>query len=228
MSRDTELKKIVGQQIASQVKDGEVIGLGTGTTAEAALEAIGDRIAQEGIRITGVATSVVIAGKASELGITVVPLSKGLRLDWGYDGADEVTPDKILLKGRGGAMFREKLVARMLPRMVIAVTENKLVKSLGEKYPIPVEVVPESISYVERHLLSLGARTITARTGSNFYGPLFTENGNNILDVQFSEYSKELEISIKNITGVLEHGIFSGLPSVEVIVANEDGTISRF
>ncbi len=228
MASDTQLKEVVGAHIAARVKDGEVLGLGTGTTSEAVLRAIGKRIEKEGLHVSGVATSVVVSSLAAEVGVKVRPLSKGLQLDWGYDGADEVTPDKVLLKGRGGAMFREKLLAKILPKMVIAVTEDKLVKNLGDAFPVPVEVFPESLSYVESELLLLGATSIIPRTGTNFYGPLFTENGNHILDVRFSKYTKELEAAIKGITGVIEHGIFSGLPSVEVVVAKKNGEIDSF
>jgi ribose 5-phosphate isomerase A len=228
MASDKELKEALGTFIASKVHDGAVLGLGTGSSAEAVLHAIGKRISSEGIKVWGVTTSVVTTSIASDNGITVIPFSKGLKFDWGFDGADEVTPDKVLLKGRGGAMFKEKLIACMLPEFIISVTEDKLVKNIGERYPVPVEVAPSALPYVERELVRLGATSVTARTGTNFYGPLFTENGNSILDVTFSNYSSTLEDEIKVITGVIEHGIFSKLSSVEVVVASKDGEIRTF
>jgi ribose 5-phosphate isomerase A len=228
MASDKELKEALGTFIASKVHDGAVLGLGTASSAEAVLHAIGKRISSEGIKVSGVSTSVVTTSIASDNGITVIPFSKGIQFDWGFDGADEVTPGKVLLKGRGGAMFKEKLLACMLPKLIISVTEEKLVKNLGDRYPVPVEVDPSAVPYVERELVRIGATSIVARTGSNFHGPLFTENGNTILDVTFSHYSSTLEDEIKVITGVIEHGIFSKLPSVEVVVASKYGEIKTF
>lgn len=228
MASDKELKEALGTYIASKVHDGAVLGLGTGSSAEAILHSIGKRISNEGIKVSGVTTSVVTTSIASDNGITVIPFSKGLVFDWGFDGADEVSPEKVLLKGRGGAMFKEKLIACMLPTLIIAVTEDKLVKNIGEKFPVPVEVAPPARSYVERELVALGATSVVARTGTNFYGPLFTENGNTILDVTFQNYSSTLEDGIKLITGVIEHGIFSKLSSVEVVVGSKNGEIRSF
>jgi len=222
------MKDVLAKEIASRVKDGDVLGLGTGSSAEAVVLAIAERVKNEGISVSGVSTSMVTTSVATEGGIKVIPLSKAARLDWGFDGADEVDPSKVILKGRGGALLREKIVARLLPHFVIVVTEEKLVKRLGEKFPVPVEVIPESTFYVERELKALGAKEVSVRTGSNFYGPLFTESGNVLLDAKFSEVSPLLGDKIKAITGVVEHGIFSGFPSLEIVVAKADGSLEVF
>lgn len=219
------LKNVLADFVASRVKDGEVIGLGTGSSAEAVVRAIGRRIQNESINVSGVSTSMVTTSVASEVGISLIPLSKVSKIDWGFDGADEVAPDKILLKGKGGALLREKIVARMLPKFLVVVTEDKLVKNIGERFPVPVEVVPESIFYVERELLALGATTVVTRTGSNFYGPLFTESGNVLLDATFPEVTFALGSSIKQITGVVEHGLFTGFSSIEIASIKQDGSI---
>jgi len=225
---DKELKNILANYIALKVKDGDVLGIGTASTAEAIIKAIGERIKNEGIRVSGVSTSIASTVVAAQCGISVIPLSNVAKLNWGFDGADEVTPEKVLLKGRGGAMFREKLVAKSLPRLFIAITENKLVSKLFDNFPVPVEVYPEAQFYVKDELLKLGAISVSVRQGSNFYGPLFTENSNMILDVKFTEYNSELGNQIKGITGVIEHGIFSGFHNLEVVVIKNDGSIYNF
>lgn len=223
-------KEILAREIAARVVSGQVIGLGTASTAEAILRAIGKRIKEEGIVVSGVSSSLATTRVASEVGISVLPASGDIRLDWAFDGADEVDPDLRLLKGRGGALFKEKIIARISPHMVIAVTGEKKVSRLGEKFHVPIEVVPDSASYIERELVRLGASEVLARTGSNFYGPLFTESGNLILDARFPTISSGLGDVIKVLTGVIEHGIFENLPSLEVLIAHADGkleTLSR-
>lgn len=219
------LKKIIATELASKVKDKDCIGLGTGTTAEEVVRAIGERIKNEGIQVSGVSTSIATTALASELGIKVLPLSKKLNLSWGYDGADEIDPDFNLLKGRGGALLKEKIIANILPELIIVVTEEKLVSRIGEKYMLPVEVVPAAASTVEKALLDLGANEVVLRTGSNFYGPLFTESGNLLLDVRFKEVSKSLVDRIKLLTGVVEHGFFESSPKHKVLVIDSSGNI---
>lgn len=220
-----DVKKEIGKFIASKAKSGETIGLGTGSAAEAVIRALGDRVREEGLKICGVSTSQVSTLIACEVGIPVLEMGKGIKLDWGFDGADEVSPDNILIKGRGGALLIEKIVAKNLPKYFIAVTEDKLVSRLGEKFSLPVEVVGEALSYVEGELKKLGATDIELRSGSNFYGPLFTEKGNRILDVKFPKLDISLAEKVKGLTGVVEHGLFYGLNDLCVVVGGNDGKI---
>jgi ribose 5-phosphate isomerase A len=118
-------------------------------------------------------------------------------------------------------MLKEKIVAAMLPEWVIAVTEDKLVNQITDRYPIPVEVIPQARSIVEKELIKLGANFIEVRTGSNFYGPLFTENGNIILDIKFPQFVEDLLVKVKQLTGVVEHGYFPENPKNKILVAKE-------
>lgn len=220
-----DLKKEVAKKIALKAKSGEIIGLGTGSAAEAVIRALGDRVKNEGLKIEGVSTSQVSTQIAGEVGISVLSLSKGVKLDWGFDGADEVDPNCHLIKGKGGALLIEKIIARALPEYIISVTEDKLVSKLGEKCALPVEVVPEALTYVEEQLLKLGASNLSLRSGSNFYGPLFTEKGNRIIDANFSNLNVELAEKIKGLTGVVEHGMFYGFPNLTVMVVNGEGEV---
>ena len=216
-----DLKKLVANKLAERVKDAEIIGLGSGSTTELAIDAIGQRIANEGITVLGVPTSLRTAQCATKAGIQLVASDSGAKLDWAFDGADEVDPAKNLLKGRGGAMLGEKIVAKRTAELVIIVTEDKLVDSLGAKFPVPVEVVLEATSMVERELAKLGASDCVLRMAQQKYGPVVTEHGNCIIDARFEHISAELETEIKKITGVLESGLFYGY-NPRVLVAAED------
>jgi len=220
-------KQVVANKIAAKAKSGEIIGFGTGSAAELVIRALGERVKSEGLKIRAVSTSQVSTQIASEVGIDVLSLSKGLKLNWGFDGADEVDPDCTLIKGKGGALLIEKIIAKALSEYIIAVTEDKLVKKLGEKCALPVEVVPEALPYVENKLQELGATKLSLRTGTNFFGPLFTEKGNRIIDVQFPNLTIELSEKIKSLTGVVEHGLFFGFPKLTVMVGTGSGEIMK-
>lgn len=140
------------------------------------------------------------------------------RPDWTFDGADEVDPQRNLIKGRGGAMFKEKLLIRSSRKTFIIIDPSKRVNQLGNKFPIPVEVFPDSLTYVEHELQRLGASEIVLRPAHGKDGPVFTENGNFILDTRFNYIDSSLEEQLKTITGVIESGLFIGY-DVEVIMA---------
>lgn len=220
-------KTQVAAAIAQRVKTAQVIGLGSGSTAELAVKEIGRRIEQEGLKVSGLATSFAIAKIAAEVGISVLHPASAPALDWAFDGADEIDPEFNLIKGAGAAMFSEKLIARRAGgRLVIIATEEKLVSKLGSKFPIPVEVVPQATQLVEQELKKLGAKSVTLRVGSGKYGPLVTEQGNFILDAQFQDsHPVKLEAELKQITGVLETGLFVGLAE-EILLAGADGVYS--
>ena len=216
------MKEIVAQEIAKRVKDGDVLGVGTGTTVDAALTEIGKRVKSEGLRITVVPTSYQSAWRCQELGFIVMYPGYRGHLSWGFDGADQVNKAKWAIKGKGGAMLQEKLLAKRCKKFVIIVDESKVVPELGIGCPIPLEVIPESLVLVEEALRAVGAHEVTIRTGTGKHGPVITERGNIILDATFAKVTETLEKDIKAIIGVVDSGLFIGYAS-EVLVAGAQG-----
>lgn len=212
-----EAKQKVAEQIAEKVKDGDVIGVGSGSTSYIALMAIADKIKAEKLNIKAIPTSIEIGMFCSKLGVPLTSLTE-YRPDWYFDGADEVDPNKSLIKGRGGAMFKEKLLMSCSPVNYIIVDESKLVKKLGTNFPVPIEVFPSALLHVEQQLKALGANSLIIRPAKGKDGPVITENGNLVLDARFDEINYDTEQKIKAITGVIESGLFIGY-NVEVIVA---------
>jgi len=210
-------KQKVAAQITDKVKDGDVIGIGSGSTVYVALLAIADKIKKEKLNVKGIPTSLEISMFCSKLGIPLTTLFEH-KPDWLFDGADEVDPDKSLIKGRGGAMFKEKLLISSSPKNYIIVDESKIVDKLGTNFPIPIEVFPQSLLYVEQQLKRLGATSIILRPAKGKDGPIISENNNLILDCHFNEIGKNLEKEIKIITGVIESGLFIGY-DVDILVA---------
>lgn len=220
------MKALVARALAKRVKDGDVLGLGSGTTVELAVDQIGQRIIRENIRITVVPTSYRIAMVAEASGLQVLSPSLARELDWGFDGADEIDPQFNLIKGRGAAMLLEKIVAKRLKNWVIIASEDKMVSRLGTKSPIPLEVVPEALHLVKKEVLALGAREVTTRESNTKYGPIFTEHNNLVLDAWFEKVDAQLEAKLKNITGVVESGLFFGYAN-EILIAKTDGVWSQ-
>lgn len=202
-------KEQAAAKIAERVKDGDVIGVGSGSTSFLALQAIGRRANEEGLIITAVPTSAEVALTCAVLGIPTTTLLQK-RPDWAFDGADEVDTHGNLIKGRGGAMFAEKLVLKSAQERFILVDYSKMVKFLGEKFPVPVEVFPAAIHLVETELVSLGAHEIKMRPAKGKDGPVITEAGNFILDVRFKKIEADFERAVKAIPGVIESGLFIG------------------
>jgi len=213
-----EAKEKVAQQIAVKVKDGDVIGIGSGSTALLALYAIADKIKKEQLSVKVIPTSIEIGLACAQLGLTITALNDH-RPGWLFDGADEVDPAHNLIKGRGGAMFKEKLLISSCPECYILADESKLVKKLGEKFPVPVEIFPAAIPLVETALIQLGAVDIVLRPAAGKDGPVITENGNLVLDVRFNDIPAGLEKEIKSVTGVIDSGLFIGY-NVEVLIAS--------
>jgi ribose 5-phosphate isomerase A len=217
-----QFKKIAAEAAVKQVKDGMMVGLGTGSTAAYAIDALG-KLVQNGLLITGIPTSEQTARQASALGIPLATLDEQTQVDLTIDGADEVERGSLnLIKGRGGALLREKIVASASTRLVIIVDETKLVERLGTLSAIPVEVVPFGWPVAARKLRELGA-TVSVRRGDE--DKLFvTDGGHYILDCTFGPIAapSSLEQKLNSIVAVVEHGLFLGLTS-EVIVAGQDG-----
>jgi ribose 5-phosphate isomerase A len=213
-------KQKVAQQIASMVKDGDVLGVGSGSTVYMALLAISERIKAEGLNILAIPTSLEITMFCSKLGITLTTLFEHTP-DWLFDGADEVDPNNWLIKGRGGAMFKEKLLISSSPVSYIIVDDSKMVSKLSTNFPVPVEVFPQALLHVEAELKKLGANSIALRPAKGKDGPVVTENNNLILDCRFDEVTGSLERDIKAITGVIESGLFIGY-NLQILAAGND------
>jgi len=212
-------KQKVAAQIADKVKDGDVIGIGSGSTVYIALLAIADKIKTEKLNIKGIPTSLEISMFCSKLGIPLTSLFEH-KPDWLFDGADEVDPDNSLIKGRGGAMFKEKLLISSSAKNFIIVDESKIVKKLNTNFPIPIEVFPQALLHVEQQLKQLDANSIILRPAKGKDGSIITENNNLILDCYFDTVTKTLEKDIKSITGVIESGLFIGYDLDIILAAN--------
>jgi ribose 5-phosphate isomerase A len=212
-----EGKQKVADEIAARVKDGDILGVGSGSTVYVALLAISKRIKEEGLKVKAIPTSVEISLFCSKLGIPLTSLYE-YKPDWLFDGADEVDPDKNLIKGRGGALFKEKLLISSSPKNYIIVDDSKLVKKLGTNFPVPIEVFPMALLHVEEELKKIGATELLLRPAKGKDGPVVTENGNLILDARFHEIGNDMEVAIKSITGVIGSGLFINY-NVEIIMA---------
>ena len=221
-----EMKKIVAEKaVDTFVKDGMNVGLGTGSTAYYAIKRIGQLVA-DGYDLTCVATSVQSENLAKECGIRVVDLDEVDKLDVTIDGADEVDPKMQLVKGLGGALLREKIVAAATVREIIIVDESKLVEKLGTKAPLPVEVLRFGHEHTRYALERQGCKPeLRMKDGE----PFITDGGNYIYDCRFPEGIANpffLESRIDVIPGVVENGLFLNT-AFDVLVSRQDGTVSR-
>ncbi|MCI8470234.1 MAG: ribose 5-phosphate isomerase A [Clostridia bacterium] len=211
-----EGKEKVAKKIANLVKDGDVIGFGSGSTSFLAVKEISKKIKTTNIKITAIPTSYEIKLLCNSLGIPTVSLLEK-KPDWSFDGADEVDNNNWLIKGRGAAMFKEKLNIINSKKVYILVDNSKFVNKLGEKFKIPVECYPEAVNYVKEALYTMNAIECELRTGKGKDGPIITENNNFILDVKFNDIDSDLEKKIKLIAGVIETGLFIGYPNIEIV-----------
>jgi ribose 5-phosphate isomerase A len=216
MSSDTE-KEAAAEYAAGLVENGMLVGLGTGTTAVKMVDALGRRV-RDGLNFVGVPSSERTAEQARTLGILLRTLEEAGELDLYIDGADEVDPNLDLVKGHGGALMREKLVTEAARRFVVMVDESKLVESLGQEFPIPIEVVTFGWGTTQRRLEALGL-SCELRGGRD--NPYLTDNHNYILDCRVTDTrgrsTREIADAIKLTTGVVDHGYFLGMASVVVI-----------
>lgn len=204
-----EQKQKLALKIAEKVNDGDVIGFGSGSTSFLAVCAIADRVKKENMKITAIPTSYEIKMLCTYLSIPTCTLLEK-KPDWCFDGVDEIDNNNWMIKGRGAAMFKEKLNILNTPKVYILADESKFVEKLGTKHPIPVECYPESVNYVKEQLIKLGAIEINLRLAAGKDGPIITENGNFILDTKFDNINEDLELRIKEIAGVIESGLFIG------------------
>ncbi|GBD56524.1 ribose-5-phosphate isomerase A [Gluconobacter wancherniae NBRC 103581] len=214
-------KKAAARRAADMVQSGMVVGLGTGSTAKYMIERLGERIT-EGLEIMGIPTSEDSAEKAQKAGIPLTDFATHRRLDIAIDGADEVERGTLnLIKGLGGALTREKIVAQAAKRFVVIVDASKPVDHLGERAPVPVEVLSFGWECTADRLASYGARGVKPRTDRD--GSLFvSDSGNMILDCHFGPIMDPAALSAKidGTAGVVAHGIFLNM-ATEVLVATE-------
>ena len=216
------MKELVAAQIAERIKDGETVGVGTGSTVDMALVKIKERIDAEGLSVRVVPSSIQTAIQCEQIGLDVLSPLHCSELAWGFDGADEVDPDLRLIKGGGGAMLQEKILAAKCKKFIVIVDQGKLVSRLGEKFAVPLEVIPEAKSLVERELERLSALDIQVRKAKSKHGPVITEAGNLIVDARFDKIADDMEDRLNMLVGFVDNGIFTHLAS-EVLVGTSDG-----
>jgi ribose 5-phosphate isomerase A len=203
-------KKNAALEAVKLVKDGFIVGLGSGSTAAYAIEQIGNKMKLEKMHVLGVPTSYQALMLAIKHGIPITTLDEHPTLDLTIDGADQIDEQLNLIKGMGGALAREKIVAFASKKLVIIADESKKVNVLGENnHPVPIEVLPLAASVLMRKIKEIAGKP-TIREGIKKVGPVITDNGNVILDVAFGLITKpaELERKLKKLTGVVETGLF--------------------
>jgi ribose 5-phosphate isomerase A len=223
MTSNDALKQQAAEYAVRSIQSDMIIGLGHGTTAIWAVRKIAQLIQSGTLRnVLGIPCSVLVEAEARELGIPLTTLEEHPSIDLTIDGADEVAPDLNIIKGGGGALMREKIVAQASKREIIIVDETKVVPALGTHWAVPVEVIPFGYGSQMDYLKSLGA-DVKIRQGSGG-NPFKTDQGNLILDCNFGPITDPgtLADKIKRRTGIVEHGLFIGL-ATEIIIASADG-----
>jgi ribose 5-phosphate isomerase A len=219
------MKQAVGKAAADRVKSNSIVGLGTGSTTAYALEFIGDRLKKGELEnVVGIPTSFQAEVLARKYGIPLTTLDVAEHIDIAIDGADEVDPQKNLIKGGGAAHTREKIVDALAESFLVVVDSGKLVDQLGSTFLLPVEVIPMALTPVMRALAKLGGKP-ELRMGIRKAGPVVTDQGNLVIDVKFDSIPNpaELEKTINNIPGVLENGLFVGVADVILVGEIIDG-----
>ncbi|MBF2058005.1 MAG: ribose-5-phosphate isomerase RpiA [Cyanobacterium sp. T60_A2020_053] len=221
----TIMKQEVGKAAAHRVKSNSVVGLGTGSTTAYAIQYIGERLASGELEnIIGIPTSFQAEVLAKKYNIPLATLDTITDIDIAIDGADEVDPQKNLIKGGGAAHTREKVVDSLAKEFIVVVDAGKLVEKLGSTFLLPVEVIPMAVTPVMSKLEALGGKP-ELRMGIKKAGPVVTDQGNLVIDVKFDDISNPsaLESTINNIPGVLENGLFVGVTDVVLVGEIIDG-----
>ncbi|OPA80122.1 ribose 5-phosphate isomerase A [Paenibacillus selenitireducens] len=214
-------KQIAAEKAVELIQDGMIVGLGTGSTAYFAIQKIGQRV-QEGLNIQAVASSKASEELARQFGIPLLPFADVEVIDITIDGADEVDPNLSLIKGGGGALLREKILAGNSKRFIVIVDETKIVPALGT-FPLPVEIVPFAYELTVRKLQALGAQLKIREANGTHY---ITDNGNLIADCHFGDITdpETLHQQLNTTPGVVDNGLFVHMTS-QVIVGHADGTL---
>lgn len=220
------MKQQVGYAAAARVQSGSIVGLGTGSTTAYAIQAIGERLQSGDLKdIKGVPTSFQAIVLARDFGIPLVSLDEVDHIDVAIDGADEVDPQKNLIKGGGAAHTQEKIVDTLANQFIVVVDGGKLSNKLGTNFLLPVEVIPMAVTPVMRLIQKLGGQP-TLRMGVKKAGPVVTDNGNLVIDVKYEggiNDPTELEKTLNNIPGVVENGIFAGVTDIVLVGEIIDG-----
>ena len=211
-------KKLAATMAVSFVKEGDIVGLGTGSTATFAIEELAKHVHQ-GFICTGVCSSLKTEKLAKEAGISILPLGTVAHIDISIDGADEFDENLNLIKGGGGALFREKIVASLSANRIIVVDSSKKVEKLGA-FKVPIEVIPEAFTYVVNQLENLNGVIRLRKNGESIF---ITDNNNYIVDADFGlvENVYELSAQLNQIDGLLAHGLFVNLTS-KIIMARQE------
>lgn len=219
-----ELKKLAGEKAVDCIEDDMIIGLGTGSTIEYSLKKLGNLV-RNGLKIKGIPTSIHTKRIAIQEQIPLTSLDVNPVIDITIDGADEVDSELNLIKGGGGALAREKIIAFNSTKVIIVIDDSKIVKALGIDFPLPVEVMKFGWTSTQKTLEELGCNVELRKVMGN--EPYITDNSNYILDCEFEriEEPEQLEIKINNIPGVVENGLFIGLVD-EVIVGGKQGILT--
>lgn len=199
-------KQLVARKLAERLRDGDVVGAGSGSTSYLTLLSLSERAQRESLYFSIIPTSVEIERICIARQIHL-RTTNACKPDWSFDGADEVTSTGRLLKGRGGAMLREKLVMASSKERYIVVDESKFVQKLGQNFPVPIEVFPDAVELVQEYLQGLGMKTFVLRKAQAKDGPVITERGGLILDVRFED-TVPPEKDLEAIPGVLATGVF--------------------
>ena len=227
MSADpvTMMKQQVGYAAAAKVQSNSIVGLGTGSTTAYAIQAIGERLQSGELQnIKGIPTSFQAIVLARQFGIPLTTLDETEKIDIAIDGADEVDPQKNLIKGGGAAHTQEKIVDSLADQFIVVVDSGKLVDHLGSTFLLPVEVIPMAVTPVMRAIEKLGGKP-QLRMGVKKAGPVVTDQGNLVVDVKFDRIDNpsELEKTLNNLPGVLENGLFVGVADVIMVGEVKDG-----
>lgn len=213
--KNKEEKEVLAKIIASKVKNEDVISFGSGTTSFLAVKEIGKRCKEENLNIIAIPTSKQIELLCKYLNIKTAKLGD-YKINWGFDGADEVDSNNWLIKGLGAALYREKMNILQTPIVYILVDKSKYVKKLGEKCPVPVECDKNKIEFVKDKLIKLGAKECQYRVNKENNNLLVTENDKYIIDAFFNNIDANLEENIRQIDGVLENGLFINYNNIRV------------
>jgi len=217
------MKKMAGEKVVEYVEDGMILGLGTGSTVEYTLRKLGELV-KDGLDIKGIPTSMHTRKIAKDCNIPLTTLDDNPKIDLTIDGADEVDSNLNLIKGGGGALTREKIVAYHSKKEIIVIDETKIVKALGVDFPLPVEVVKYGWPSTKKTLEGFGCNVELRKIVDE---PYITDNSNYILDCDFERIDEpeQLEKDLNNIPGVVENGLFIGLVD-EVIVGSKQGIMT--
>jgi ribose 5-phosphate isomerase A len=212
-------KELVAHQALQYVSENMIVGLGTGSTANYFIDALAKRNKEENLKIRAVSSSVVSMIKAKEAGLPIIAMEQIKEIDLYIDGADEIAPDLTLLKGRGYDLVREKLLARSARKFIVIADESKLVKKIGDNFPIPSEVQPFAWELVKNILMKKGTGDIRINAAKDGYA--ITSCGNFVLDFNYPEKStEELNALLSQTPGIIEHGIFYNIAHGALISSN--------